>query len=139
MRALPLLLALACLPATAGAGPQRDFHTHCAGCHQTDGSGAPKFGIPDMRGQVGHFLRQPAGRDFLVQVPGTANSPLNHRDTAALLNWMVFAFSREQVPADFRPYTEQEVARLRTTPFPDAPRTRAELVRALQAGGFAIR
>lgn len=131
-------LLLSSLSAQA-SGPRRDYQMHCAGCHQMDGSGAPKAGIPDMRNAVGHFLRLPAGRDFLVQVPGTANSPLGHADTAALLNWMVFAFSREQVPADFQPYTEREVARLRHTPFHDAPGTRAQLVERLQADGFAIR
>jgi len=135
---LAIAIALASLPAVAGPGPQRDYQTNCAGCHQMDGSGAPKSGIPDMRHTVGHFLRLPEGRNFLVKVPGTANSPLNHADTAALLNWMVFAFSRGEVPSNFRPYTAQEVARLRGEPFHDVPRARAEIVQRLQADGLAI-
>ena len=138
MRALFLAVAFASLPALAGAGPQRDFQTHCAGCHQMDGSGAPKSGIPDMRHAVGHFLRLPEGRNFLVKVPGTANSSLNHADTAAMLNWMVVAFSRDEVPADFRPYTAQEVARLRREAFHDVPGTRAAIVQRLQADGLDI-
>ncbi|WP_079433408.1 c-type cytochrome [Zoogloea sp. LCSB751] len=136
--AVMFAVALASLPAVAGAEPQRDFQTHCSGCHQMDGSGAPKFGIPDMRHAVGHFLRLPEGRHFLVKVPGTANSPLGHADTAAMLNWMVFAFSRDEVPADFRPYTAQEVARLRGQTFHDVPGARAEIVRRLRADGLDI-
>ena len=141
MRTLLLTLALssACAtPALAVAGPQRNFLNNCAGCHQMDGSGAPKAGIPDMRGVVGHFLRLPEGRNFLVQVPGTANSPLGHAETAALLNWMVRAYSPGQVPADFQPFTTAEVAQLRQQPVHDVPGTRASIVQRLQGLGLAI-
>jgi mono/diheme cytochrome c family protein len=141
MRTLFLTLALSSVcatPALAGAGPQRNFLNNCAGCHQMDGSGAPRSGIPDMRGAVGHFLRLAEGREFLVKVPGTANSPLGHAETAEMLNWMVYAYSREQVPADFKPYTGAEVERLRKQVFHDVPGTRAALVQRLQGMGYRV-
>jgi len=111
---------------------------HCGGCHQPDGSGRVENGIPRMKDQVGHFLRLPEGRAFLVQVPGTAQSSLGDADTAAMLNWLVVAISRAEVPADFVPYTTDEVTRLRAVPLSDAPGTRRRVVDKLRALGFTM-
>ena len=137
-----LLLALVASTAqAAGSGEQRNrnhFLLHCSGCHQPDGSGRADNGIPRMKDQVGHFLRLPEGRAFLVQVPGTAQSSLNDADTAAMLNWMLHAISGPQVPPDFVPYTTEEVRRLRAMPLPDAPLTRRLLVEQLRAQGLPL-
>ena len=128
-------------PAAADPGDaQARMHylLHCSGCHQSDGSGSVSNGIPRMQGQVGHFLRLPEGRDFLVQVPGTSQSSLNDADVARLLNWLVRSLSREQVPADFQPYTTGEVSRLRAQPLSDAPAVRQRVVHQLQAQGFKL-
>jgi cytochrome c553 len=145
MKTLPallgLLLALAAGIASAAGSDQRNrYHylLYCSGCHQADGSGRPDNGIPRMKDQVGHFLRLPEGRAFLVQVPGTAQSSLSDTDTASMLNWMLRAISGPQVPADFVPYTTEEVTRLRAVPLPDAPRTRRLLVEQLRAQGYPL-
>jgi len=126
------------LAASSDARNRTNFLLHCSGCHQPDGSGRAENGIPRMKDRVGHFLQLPEGRAFLVQVPGTAQSSLNDADTAAMLNWMVRAISGPQVPADFVPYTTEEVTRLRAVPLPDAPRTRRLLVEKLRAQGFPL-
>ena len=95
----------------ADARNRTNYLLHCSGCHQPNGDGRPDSGIPRMSGQVGHFLRLPEGRAFLVQVPGTSQSSLGDADTAAMLNWMLYAISRNEVPADFVPYTTDEVTR----------------------------
>lgn len=136
-----LLLALAAGTAAAAGSDQRDrnhYLLYCSGCHQADGSGRAENGIPRMKDQVGHFLRLPEGRAFLVQVPGTAQSSLNDADTASMLNWMLQAISAAQVPSDFVPYTTDEVARLRAVPLADAPGTRRRLVEQLRAQGFPL-
>lgn len=133
-----LLAALSGLSGAARADSAHDYQLHCSGCHQTDGSGAPHFGVPSFVGSLGHFLRLPEGRAFLVQVPGTANSPLDDRHTAALLNWLVFAVSREAVPADFQPYTEAEVAVLRRQRVHDVPAARAGIVARLASQGYPV-
>lgn len=135
-----LTLGLAAFVAAAMANERQriSFLLHCSGCHQSDGSGSPDSGIPDMRGSIGHFLRLPEGRAFLVQVPGTAQSSLNDGDTAELLNWMVKTLGEKEVPAGFSPYTRDEVTRLRKIPLDDVPAVRTSLVGRLQKMGYKI-
>jgi mono/diheme cytochrome c family protein len=136
-----LTLAMAVTSVHAGDGDVRNrtnYLLHCSGCHQADGSGRPENGIPRMKDEVGHFLRIPEGRAFLVQVPGTSQSSMTDADTAAMLNWLVVAMSREQMPADFVPYTVDEVARLRAQPLSDAAGTRRHVVDMLRARGFRL-
>ena len=145
MNTLPAIVALL-LALVAGTAPAADsdqrnrnhYLLYCSGCHQADGSGRVDNGIPRMKDQVGHFLHLPEGRAFLVQVPGTAQSSLSDADTAAMLNWMLQAISAQQMPADFVPYTTEEVTRLRAVPLPDAARTRRLLVEQLRAQGFKL-
>ena len=138
MRWLLLPLSLLTLAAMAADRARINFVLHCSGCHQPDGSGSPEHGIPDMRDRVGHFLRIPEGRAFLVQVPGTAQSSLGDGDTAELLNWMVGALSPGAVPPNSLPYTRDEVARLRASPLNDVPSVRASVVGRLQKMGYRI-
>jgi hypothetical protein len=120
-------------PAAAGADPSLDWALHCRGCHGEDGRGAPGS-VPDLRGSVGRFLRAPGGREFLVRVPGAAQSELDDARLAALLDWMLRAFSPGEIPPDHAPYTAAEVARWRAEPLADVERTRAELLREVEAG-----
>lgn len=132
------LAALLASAALAGERQRINYLLHCSGCHQADGSGSPASGIPDMRGSIGYFLRLPEGRAFLVQVPGTSQSSLSDGDTAELLNWMVRAMAEKEVPADFSPYTRDEVSRLRGQPPDDVPAVRTSVVGRLQQMGYKI-
>lgn len=139
--ALAALLALASSLAWAGhdaGSPRLNYMLHCSGCHGQDGSGSPHSGVPSMRGTLGHFLKVRDGREFLIQVPGTAQSSLSHAETAELANWLLQTFSPQEVPADTVPYTTAEVARLRGSPLADAPGRRAEIVQRLKEQGIAI-
>lgn len=139
MRILLLGLGLAAMTAVhAGERPRINYMLHCSGCHQADGSGAAANGVPDMRGQLGHFLRTPEGRAFLVQVPGTSQAALDDAAVAELLNWMVPAFARQEMPVDFVPYSREEVARLRAHPLDDVPGFRDTLIRRLQQLGYRV-
>lgn len=135
-------VVLALVSAASIAAPDRsrqNYIQYCAGCHQLDGSGSPGVGIPDMRAQVGHFLHSPRGRAFLVQVPGSANSPLSDRELALLLNWMVQTFSKEQMPVPFKPYSEDEVAQLRSDRPAAIAELRREVVEEMQRQGRAVK
>jgi cytochrome c553 len=134
-----VIAALSVRAAHAGTDPATDYLLHCAGCHQRDGSGLPRSGIPSMVGNVGHFLRSASGRAFLVQVPGTAHSPLSDAQVAALLNWMLARFSAAQLPRDAAPYTAAEVTRLRGIALRDLPAARRAIVAELAAQGIAVR
>ena len=136
--ALAVWTAMPALAAPGDGQARMHYLLHCSGCHQPDGSGSAANGIPRMQGQVGHFLRLPEGRDFLVQVPGTSQSSLNDAEVARLLNWMVRSLSPDEVPADFQPYTVAEVTRLRAHPLSDAPGVRQQVVNRLRDQGFKL-
>ena len=139
---LALLAATLLLPVAGIADGQRparvQYILHCAGCHQSDGHGATHSGIPDMRGQLGHFVKVPEGRAFLVKVPGSSNSALSNTELARLLNWMLQSFAPANLPADFVPYTESEVTALRNAPLDDVAAARATVVTRLAERGIAI-
>ena len=108
-----------------------DYMLNCQGCHLPKGDAAGD--VPRMRGFVGNFLKVPGGREFLVQVPGSANAALSDARLAELLNWMLLEISRDELPADFRPYTATEVGAYRSTPLADVLATRVELIQKIAA------
>ena len=82
-----VVAALSVVATTARADPDEiAYRLHCSGCHQADGSGLPDGGVPPVRDALGWFLHTERGRAFLVQVPGTRQSPLSDARVAALLN-----------------------------------------------------
>jgi len=106
---------------------QRQYMINCQGCHLADGSGL-QGSVPSMKDFVGNFLGVKGGREFLVQVPGSANSSLSDKDLANLLNWILATMSTKQLDDKFEPYTELEVSTLRPTLLVEVDRIRAELV-----------
>lgn len=84
---------------------QFDYMLNCQGCHLSDGTGNPQHQVPAFPGQLGKFLSVPAGREYLVQVPGSALSGLSDEALAGVLNWMLETFSAAELPSDFKPYT----------------------------------
>jgi len=82
-----LLMLLACSLATAVRAyePAVNYMLQCMGCHTPDGSGEPGR-VPSIRDTVLPFARLPAGRRYLVQVPGAAQSTLSDVELAALIN-----------------------------------------------------
>ncbi|MNY11169.1 Cytochrome c-552 precursor [compost metagenome] len=115
-----------------------DYVLQCAGCHRVDGRGSSRHGIPDFRNSVGAFVHLPAGREYLVRVPGAAQSQLSDAELAAVLNWLLDAFSSAQLPADFAPFGEQEVAAARKRRYEDVVPVRHGLAQALSAQGFDL-
>jgi cytochrome c553 len=129
---LPLAAAAAELPGVDDAGRARtNYMLSCQGCHGPAGEGNALADVPRMRGFVGNFLTVEGGRAFMVQVPGSANSPLSDAALAELLNWMLTTMSGDELPAEFRPFTEGEVSHLRQTPEADVVGRRAALIDAM--------
>lgn len=110
-----------------------NYMLYCQGCHLPDGSGGAS--VPDMKGQVGQFLRIPEGRDYLVRVPGSAGSTLNNKQLAEVLNWMILEFGEDSIPKNFQPYTATEVAQLRQEPLLEVEEHRKQLVKQLRGNG----
>jgi hypothetical protein len=104
---------------------------NCQGCHRPDASGTPG-GAPTMKGVVARFLQVDGGREYLTRVPGVATAPLPDRDLADLLNFVLRHFDGADLPADFKPYTAQEIAAGRRAPLrTEAAEMRRRLVARL--------
>jgi cytochrome c553 len=97
------------------AQSRQDWILNCQGCHRADAL-TRSGGAPTLAGSVSGFLAIPAGRDYLVRVPGVAFAPLPDDRLAALLNWTVQTYDRRNLPSQFLPYTAGEVRRLRERP-----------------------
>jgi len=106
----------------------------CQGCHLADGTGTPEK-VPALKDEVGRFLQVAGGREYLIQVPGTSQSPLTDQEVALVLNWILDNFSSAELPADFKPYTTAEVARFRYEPLANASEVRAGLLHKLNQPG----
>jgi mono/diheme cytochrome c family protein len=128
------LAALAALLLASGSGRAAGddpahvaYMLHCQGCHLADGSGKPGA-VPDLRGSLGPLLAAPGGRAYLVQVPGSAQSPLSDAELAGVLTWMVRRFGPAGAAAAVAPFDPEEVGRLRRKPLVDVEGVRAALL-----------
>jgi len=125
-------------PDTLRQAARADYVLQCAGCHRVDGRGSTPHGIPDFRNSVGAFVHLPEGREYLVRVPGAAYSQLSNAELASVLNWVLHTFSAAQLPANFQPYTEAEVAMARPRRYPDVVPVRHGLALELSKKGFTL-
>jgi hypothetical protein len=112
--------------------PVVNYQLRCMGCHLADGSGQPGR-VPSIRRSLVLFSASPEGRDYVVRVPGVAQSPLSDEDTAALLNWMARNLSDLKVPPGYVDYSEAEIHRLRDHPLVRVSAIRARLLKAAGA------
>ncbi len=87
----------------------------CQGCHQQDAKGSVG-GAPSMVGDVARFLSVEGGREYLTRVPGVANAGMPDDQLAELLNWTLATFDSEHLPADFAPFTPEEISAGRARP-----------------------
>jgi mono/diheme cytochrome c family protein len=109
---------------------QANYMLNCMGCHLADGSGAAGK-VPSVRDSLLILSGSPAGRRYLVQVPGAALSPLSDLELAQVLSWMVRNLSAQTVPPDFTDFTAAEVAGYRRSPLVNVRETRARLLAAV--------
>ena len=130
-------LAAALLVRAAPASPQQDYILYCMGCHGDQAQGVPGK-VPPLAGSLALFMRSAAGRDYLLRVPGAANSALTDAQLTAVLNWLAASFppAGAAAPAP-QPFTVAELAKVRRLPLASVQETRREVVRALAASGPA--
>jgi len=114
----------------------KDYMLQCAGCHRFDGGGAARRGVPSFRGSIGLLADTPAGRDYMVRVPGAAQSQLSDAELANVLNWAVLTYG-PAVP-DFQAFTAAEVGAARPHRFNDVARVRRELAGQLARKGRVL-
>lgn len=120
------LLMLASATTASAEPPEKLYMLNCWGCHRPHGEGIPGT-APPLRGAA-DFLRVPGGRQYLIEVPGVAQSALDDADVAAVMNWIIESFSGDRLGRGFQPYTADEVASVRATRLTDIKQVRAKLV-----------
>ena len=111
--------------------PEKLYMLNCWGCHRPHGEGIPGT-APPLR-DAADYLRVKGGREYLISVPGVSQSALNNADTAEVMNWILKSFSPDRMPADFQPYTADEIGQARTHHLMDIKKARAELVAEMVA------
>jgi N-acetylated-alpha-linked acidic dipeptidase len=109
--------------------PLVNFQLQCMGCHLADGSGESGR-VPSIRRSLVLFSQLPEGRQYVIRVPGVAQSPLSDEETAALLNWMARNLSDVALPPDFVDYSAAEIRRWRSQPLAEVSVVRARLMSA---------
>ena len=139
MPRFPVLAAagIACgvMAAAANASPGQDYMLYCMGCHGAEAQGVPGK-IPSLAGSLARFMRSAAGRDYVLRVPGAANSALPDAQLAAVLNWLAERYPAPEEPQP-PPFTVEEVARARRSPLANVQERRREVIRSLAANGVA--
>ena len=120
----------------ARASPQQDYVLYCMGCHGTQAEGVPGK-VPPLAHALGRYMRTPEGRNYILRVPGAANSVLSDAQLAAVLNWLAQTFNGEELSASVPLFTPAEVTGSRHSPLSSVLATRREVVRALEATGLA--
>src|SRR5689334_18774965 len=104
---LAVALALGAFAATVPASPSQDYTLYCMGCHGAQAQGVPGR-IPPLAGSVSLFMRIAEGREYLLRVPGAANSALPDAQLAAVLNWLAASYG-EPGASRPAPFTVDEV------------------------------
>jgi mono/diheme cytochrome c family protein len=120
----------------AWASPAQDYMLYCMGCHGAQAQGVAGK-VPPLAHSIGRFMRSAAGRDYLMRVPGAANSVLSDAQLAAVLNWLAEEFNSEELSADMPKFTAAEVGARRHIPLGSVLAVRREVVRDLAATGSA--
>jgi mono/diheme cytochrome c family protein len=128
--------ALSVLSANAIASPAQDYVLHCMGCHGPGAQGVPGK-VPPLATTLVQFMRSPAGRNYVLRVPGASNSMLTDAQLAEVLNWIAGHFGGDQLAAAAGPFTAQEVSASRHMPMPAVQATRREVVKQLAVSGAA--
>ena len=137
------LVVLLCIFSTANgfggpvrANPAQDYMLYCMGCHAAQAEGVPGK-VPPLAHSLGRFMRTPAGRNYVLRVPGAANSALSDAQLAAVLNWLAQEYNSDELSADVPLFTTAEVAAIRHTPLVSVLATRRAVVSGLAATGPA--
>ena len=121
---------------SAHASPQQDYILYCMGCHGTQAEGVPGK-VPPLAHALGRYMRLPEGRNYILRVPGAANSVLSDAQLAAVLNWLAQTFDSDELSSEVPLFTAAEVTSQRHSPLASVLATRREVVRALAATGLA--
>ncbi len=115
------------------ARAQFHYQMFCQGCHGADGSGSRT--VPVIRESIGAFLTSQEGREYLIRVPGVANSPLHNAQLAELMNWTIMQFAGDSIPDGWQGYASSEVGEYRQRSLYEVVSYRQQLLATLITTG----
>src|SRR5262249_23013913 len=121
---------LATLTAHA-ASPQLDYMLYCMGCHGETAQGVAGEG-PRLAGNLPLYMRTSEGRNYVLRVPGAANSVLSDEGITLVFNWLATTYPAPGQPPP-RPFTVAEVTNARHMPLANVQATRIEVLKSLAA------
>src|ERR1700721_4385652 len=134
---LRLALMAACLFAgAAAANPAQDYMLYCMGCHGAQAGGVPGK-VPPLAHALGLYMKTPAGRNYVLRVPGAANSALPDSELAAVLNWLAVSYTAGELSSDTPMFTPAGVAKLLHAPLESVLAARRKVIGAMAAAGQA--
>lgn len=111
---------------SARADPEKNYLLHCSGCHLPNGIGDPP-NAPSLRDTIGKIVATPEGRDYIIRVPGSSQTPMSDAQLADVLNWMLTEFNSATLPKNFKPLSAIEVGKSRRQVLADPLKYRARL------------
>lgn len=123
---LVVLVACGSLATETRADPRADYLLHCGGCHLADGRGVPPE-VPTLVAKLGPIVTSQEGRDYVVRVPGAAQTPLSDEQLAAVVNWVLTGFNADTLQTNFRPLNGSEVGKARSRVLADPQKYRQSL------------
>src|SRR5215469_18133760 len=120
---LAVALAASAFAAAVPASPAQDYTLYCMGCHGAQAEGVPGK-VPPLAHALGRFMRTPEGRNYILRVPGAANSVLSDAQLAAVLNWLAQTYDGDELTSDVPLFTAAEVTSQRHSPLTSVLATR---------------
>jgi hypothetical protein len=120
----------------ASSSPEQDYMLYCRGCHGATAQGVPGK-VPPLAQSLARFMRSPEGRNYVLRVPGAANSVLSDAQLAAVLNWIAARFDSGELASDVQWFTPLEVTQSRHVPLASVRETRRAVVQGLSSTGLA--
>jgi mono/diheme cytochrome c family protein len=106
---------------------KQNYQLHCMGCHAEDGMGLAGQ-VPPIRLTLAPLLATSAGREYVLRVPGVAQSSLSSSELAAVLNWVLRDLNAPLGARKITPVSAAEVERFRRRPLMNVQIARAKLV-----------
>jgi len=120
-------------PAAADIEQRRalfNYQMFCQGCHAIDGAGHKS--VPELKGFMHKFMGSQQGREYLIRVPGAANSVLDDVQLTELMNWMLREFGSQDKTSSWEPYEVEEVSEYRKNPLNETIEYRQRLIAGLK-------
>jgi predicted amidohydrolase YtcJ/cytochrome c553 len=131
IRAAAAAAAFLALSAHA-SNPAQDYILNCMGCHGTQAQGIPGK-VPALANALSRFMRSPEGRNYVLRVPGAANSALSDQQLADVLNWLAVTYESTAPSVQPALFTSTEVAAVRHQPLLSVLATRSAVVQLTQS------